>query len=81
MNLWTVDLTVSVFDRPALWRKARDYMLGMGSDMESVKVIIGTEAEPDVGGCLAMLLDRSELLDGAEVEQHEVSEIGGDDDD
>ena len=76
MALYSVDLTVEVTDPAALWRKARDYMAGTGSDGQTIRVIIGSARWPNVGACLAMLLDCSENLDGAEVQQHEVEEIG-----
>lgn len=72
-QVFTITLTCSVNDPQALWMKARDYMVA--ADLTSHVELIGTERDPDVGACLAMLLDRSEHLDGAEVEQHEIEEI------
>lgn len=74
MATFDVRLTVTVSDPAALWRKARDYLRSVGTKGH-VGFLIGTENNPKIGGCLAMLLDRSENLDGAEVMQHEVEEL------
>lgn len=78
MSLHSVDITVRVFDRAALWRKARDYLISNGE--RSFRSIIGSERKPDVKACLIMLLDRSEHLDGAEIGHSTVEDFGDGDD-
>lgn len=76
IRTFDISLYVSVNDPAALWVKAKEYLVGAGS-MEpdaTTDTIIGSEQEPNVGACLAVLLDRSEHLDGAETEGHSVEE-------
>lgn len=72
-----VTITCRVFDAEALWAKARDHLvdcgnLEPGADGDSV---IGTRDDPDLGACLIMLLDRSENLDGASIEDSTAEEV------
>ena len=80
----TVSLVVEVNDPAALWDKAARYMADTGwssvcapSDRDGV---IGTRDRPDLGACLQMLLDRSENLDGAEIEESSTDWDGPDED-
>lgn len=68
-----VTITCTVWDRAALWRKARDYLIEANSMDEGATEdsVIGSESAPHVGACLIMLLDRSEHLDGADIEGSE----------
>lgn len=76
-----IDVTIScrVFDPQALWDKAHARAVIEGHDGESVGVCLGTRDAPDMGGCLQMIFDRFDLLDGAEIEGSE-SQITEDDD-
>lgn len=62
-----IDVTISckVWDAQALWEKACAYLKGENLEPDT----IGTRDNPDVGACLIMLLDRSEHLDGADIEE------------
>ena len=74
--VFNITLTVSVSDPQALWTKAKDHLLSTDPNFGSayLEQIIGTQTEPDAGACLTMLLDRSEHLDGAEIEHTEIEE-------
>jgi hypothetical protein len=70
----TITIECTVYDPQALWDKAHAYMIEGGlidgsGDAELIAMNIGTREAPNVGGCLQMLLDRSEFLDGADIEQ------------
>lgn len=84
---WTVEIDVKVSDQRALWRKARDYLADIygATEEAAANSLIGTEDDPDVGACLQMLLDRSEFLDGAEIQESRSEHVSGlleqDDDD
>jgi hypothetical protein len=70
-DLWNLSIDVRVSDRAELWRLARDYLIDCNSWEEGQERddVIGSEDDPDVGGCLIMLLDRSEHLgNAAEIE-------------
>jgi hypothetical protein len=74
MSRWTLTLDISVHDAHALRRAAETYLLASDQSLapEDTLDLLGFPDEPNIGACLAMLLDRSELLDGAEIEQHSV---------
>jgi hypothetical protein len=61
-----VCLEVTVSDPLRLWLKAAVYLRGQ-YDGDGTVDILGSPADPDIGACLIMLLDRSENLDGAEI--------------
>jgi hypothetical protein len=77
MVVYEVKLITTVSDPKALWRKAADYLLVTKSVTSIVELreLIGTKARPDISNCLAMLLDRNEYLDGAEIDHHVVDVV------
>lgn len=76
MSLHDVTISVRVMDPRALWEAAATYLRSIGyaadDDLEDA---LGPRNNPNVGGCLIMVLDRSEHLEGAEIENSSADEI------
>lgn len=68
MTIISLTLDVEVSEPSALWACAARYLATQGE--MSPETLIGSESAPRLGACLAMLLDRSEFLAGAEILQH-----------
>lgn len=66
-TFWTITLSVEVNDPRALWDAARALL--HKESPGATPEMLGFRSDPDVGACLQMLLDRSENLAGAEIEE------------
>lgn len=64
-----VTITCKVWDAQLLWDRAVAHCEGEGMDYDQIMKTLGTRFNPDVGACLIMLLDRSEHLAGADIEE------------
>lgn len=72
-----VRLYCEIIDPQALWRAAKAWMVANGSALpEEVDFpfSIGSEAEPNAGSCLRMLLDHSDNLAGASITESQADE-------
>jgi hypothetical protein len=68
---WQVTLYVTVTDPAALHRAALARYKQEGGDDEGAEDFIGTAAEPDISGCLRMLLDPGMSPDGININDSE----------
>jgi hypothetical protein len=61
-TLHTFGLDLKVYDKIELWKAAKRHAIEVdGCPEDQLDDLIGTEAEPDVVGCLVMLLDPGTL--------------------
>lgn len=61
---------VEVFDREALYKAAVERAQQEGThDSESLKTMLGTAEDPNVEGCVIMLMDPGQSPPGMQIEQ------------
>lgn len=71
MPTYTVSIEVEVTDEAALYESARTYAMNDGGfdDVADLESCLGTQAEPNVSGCLQMLFDPGQSPSGTEIQQ------------
>lgn len=77
-NLYELSLFVRVHDEAALWTVAfaRGVADGAFASRDSADCYIGTKTEPDVEGCIQMILDPGHIDDaGFNIEESAVSHL------